>query len=50
MNLVEEVKKESKKKVAKNLLKEGMETSLISRATGLSEAEIIALKREIAGN
>lgn len=38
------------REVAINLLKEGMEISLISRATGLSEKEIIALKREIAKN
>jgi hypothetical protein len=44
MNLVEEVKREKAEEIARNLLKEGMELSVISRATGLSEEEIQALK------
>lgn len=47
MNLLEEVKRERTTEIVRNLLNEGMEISVIVRATGLSEEEIMEIKNNL---
>nr|WP_319803434.1 hypothetical protein [Wolbachia endosymbiont (group B) of Eucosma cana] len=44
----EEGKKQAKIAVVRNLLKAGLSVDLIAQSTGLSKAEILQLKKEIA--
>ena len=44
---MQEGRKEGVQKVARNLLKEGVEIALVAKCTGLSESEVEKLKEEL---